>query len=120
MAHAKEKERNKLRIKKGDTVHIIAGKERGTMDNAAKRGKVLKVLPEENRVVVERMNIIKRHTRPSKTNQQGGIVEREAPINIANVMLVCPKCNKPTRVRMELLQDKTKVRVCRHCGEHLD
>jgi len=117
MAKANEKNRHSLRIRKGDLVHVIAGKERGTVDNTAKRGKVLKVLTDKERVVVERLNIIKRHTRPSRTNQQGGIVEKEAAIPISNVMVVCTRCNKPTRVKMEILPDGAKVRVCKKCGD---
>jgi len=120
MAKAKTKTQFKMHIRKGDIVHIISGKERGKTDNLAKRGKVLSVLREENRIIVERMNFIKRHTRPNKTNRQGGIVEREAPIHISNVMLVCPRCSKPTRVKMMRLNDGSKVRYCMSCKEHLD
>lgn len=120
MAVAKVKTRRNLHVRKGDTVHIIAGKERGAFDALTKRGKVLKVLPEKNRIIVERINIIKRHQRPSKTNQQGGIVEREAPIHVSNAMVVCPKCTKPTRIGYEILKDGSKVRVCKKCGEHID
>jgi large subunit ribosomal protein L24 len=66
------------------------------------------------------MNFIKRHTRPSRTNQQGGIVEREAAIHVSNVMLVCTRCNKPTRIKMQILENGAKVRVCRHCGDQID
>jgi large subunit ribosomal protein L24 len=120
MAKLTVSERPGLLIRKGDTVHVIAGKERGKYDNVAKRGKVLKVLRDKNRVVVERMNMIKRHTRPSRTNQQGGIIEKEAPIHVSNVMLVCSKCNQPTRVRIERTADGEKVRVCKHCGDQID
>ena len=110
----------KLHVKTGDIVHIIAGKERGTMKETAKRGKVLRVYPEEGRIVVERMNFIKRHTRPDRTNRQGGIVEREGKIHASNVMVVCPKCDKPTRIKHVFLEDGTKVRACKHCDELLD
>ena len=117
MAHS---QRYKMKIKAGDIVHIIAGKERGNIENTAKRGKVLKVFPEENRIIVERMNFIKRHTRPDRANRQGGIVEREGKINATNVMVVCPKCNKPTRIKSVVLEDGSKVRGCKHCDEILD
>jgi large subunit ribosomal protein L24 len=110
----------RMNIKKGDIVAVIAGKERGRLDNAAKRGKVLKVLLESSRVVVERMNMIKRHTRPSKTNQQGGIVEKEAPIHVSNVMLVCGRCNQPTRIKLERTADGAKVRVCKRCNDVIE
>jgi large subunit ribosomal protein L24 len=112
--------RHKMKIKKGDIVHVISGKERGTLDNPAKRGKVLKVFPETNRVLVERINMIKRHQRPTRTNQQGGIIEREAAIHVSNVMLVDPKTNKPTRVGYKILNDGTKVRIAKDSGEQLD
>lgn len=123
MAKAKNKkttERQKMKIKKGDLVHVIAGKERGDFSNVAKRGKVLKVFPETNRVLIERINFIKRHQRPSRTNQQGGIVEREAAIHASNVMLVDPKTNRPTRVGYKILGDGTKVRIAKDSGEQLD
>ncbi len=122
MARSKKQQkpaRNKTKIKKGDIVHVTTGKEAGRLDDPAKRGKVLKVFPETNRVLVERLNMIKRHQRPSKTNQQGGIIEREAPIHISNVMLVDPKTNKPTRVGYKVLKDGTKVRIAKDSGEQL-
>jgi len=120
MAKAKRQEQPKGRIRKGDIVHVVAGKERGALDNVAKRGKVLSVDHESGRVVVERMNFIKRHTRPNRTNRQGGIVEKEGSIHVSNVRVVCPKCNKPTRIKIIRLNDGTKVRACRQCDEHLD
>lgn len=102
-----------MNIKKNDTVKIIAGRERG------KTGRVYRVMTGEGKVLVEKLNIIKRHTRPSQTNRQGGIIEKEAPINISNVMLVCKKCNKPTRVAHSFEGDK-KVRVCKKCGSPMD
>lgn len=110
----------KLHVKTGDMVHIIAGKEKGKIDDKSKRGKVLRVFPDENRIIVERMNFIKRHTRPDRANRQGGIVEREGKIHASNVMVVCPKCDKPTRVKDVFLEDGTKARSCRHCSELLD
>ncbi|MFQ6102941.1 MAG: 50S ribosomal protein L24 [Candidatus Glassbacteria bacterium] len=102
-----------MHILKEDTVLIIKGNDRG------KTGKVLKVFPRSSRIVVEGINFIKRHTRPSPANPQGGIVEREAPIHVSKVMLVCTKCGKGSRVRHLILQDerKSKVRECVNCGE---
>ena len=105
--------RPKLKIKKDDKVLVIAGKDRG------KVGKVLRVLPDKGRVVVEKINMVKRHTRPS-ANSQGGILEKEAPIHISNVMLVCDKCGKPTRVGRRQLPEGRRVRFCKKCGEQLD
>ena len=100
-------------IVKNDTVLVICGNDRG------KTGKVLRVFPRDRRVTVENINFIKRHTRPTTANPQGGIVEREAPIDISNVMLFCSKCNMGTRVKHKLLSDErgTKVRLCSRCGE---
>jgi large subunit ribosomal protein L24 len=103
-----------LSIKKNDTVEVIAGKEKG------KRGKVLFVLPERQRVVVERVNFIKRHQRPTQKVRQGGIIEREGSLHVSNVMLVCGKCGKATRTGAQALADGRKVRVCRRCNEIVD
>ncbi|MDP2168322.1 MAG: 50S ribosomal protein L24 [Thermodesulfovibrionales bacterium] len=103
-----------LGIKKGDTVHITTGKERG------KSGRVLSVLPKKDRLIVEKVNIIKRHMKPSKKYAQGGIIEKEAPLHISNVMLVCPKCSKPARIGALMLEDGKKLRACRKCGEVID
>ncbi|GAV24656.1 50S ribosomal protein L24 [Carboxydothermus islandicus] len=104
----------KLKVKKGDTVLVIAGKDKD------KKGKIVQVLPKENRVVVEGVNIVKRHTRPNPKLPQGGIVEKEAPIHVSNVMVICPSCGKPTRVGKKFLADGKKIRVCKKCGESLD
>ncbi len=103
-----------LRVKKEDTVLVIAGKEKG------KKGRVLAVLPSKERVIVEKINIIKRHMKPNRKYTQGGIIEKEAPIHISNVMLLCPKCNKPTRIGNRLLESGKKVRVCKKCQEVID
>ncbi|HWP57154.1 MAG TPA: 50S ribosomal protein L24 [Candidatus Acidoferrales bacterium] len=103
-----------LHVRKNDSVMVIAGRERG------KTGKVLKVMPEERRVLVERVNIVKRHARPRGPQQPGGILEKEAPIHVSNLMLMCDKCNAPVRVGHRRLQDGSKARVCRRCGEVLD
>jgi large subunit ribosomal protein L24 len=101
-------------VRKGDTVMVVAGKERG------KRGKVLRVIPEKGRVVVERLNMIKKHQKPTQKIRQGGIIEREGSIHLSNVMLVDPNSDKPTRVGMKALSDGKKVRVARRSGEMLD
>lgn len=103
----------KVHVRKGDTVLVIRGK------SAGKKGKVLEVQPAKSRVIVEGVNKVKRHTRPTQRNPQGGIMEREAPIHSSNVMLYCTKCNRPTRVGKKFLEDGKKVRQCKHCGEVL-
>jgi len=105
-----------MNVQKNDNVVVIAGNARG------KTGKVLKVFPDTNRLIVEGVNIIKRHTRPSQKNIQGGIVQKESSISAVNVMVVCPKCSKPTRVGHKPVTDtatgKTRrMRVCRKCEE---
>lgn len=102
-----------MQIKKNDTVVVTSGREKG------KRGRVIAVYPSENRLLIEKLNIIKRHTRPNQQLRQGGIVEKEAPISAANVRLVCPKCDKPTRVARRIDGD-SRSRVCRSCNEVLD
>ncbi len=107
-------EREAIHVKKGDTVEVIAGQHRG------KRGKVLQVQPKHGCVIVEGVNIHKRHSKPTQKLPQGGIVEKEAPIYSSRVMLVCPKCSKAARVGHGYLADGTKVRVCKQCGERLE
>ncbi|MBU7007452.1 50S ribosomal protein L24 [Phosphitispora fastidiosa] len=114
MAHAKAKIKAKIHVKKGDTVLVITGK------NAGKKGKVVEVLPKDNRLVVEGVNVVKRHTKPSQQMPQGGIVEKEAPIAVSNVMIFCSKCNSPRRINKEILANGKKVRVCNKCGEAFD
>ena len=101
----------KLHVKKDDLVMIIAGKDKG------KSGKVLRVFPDNGRVLVENLNLIKRHTRPSRTNNEGGIIEKEAPIAISNVQLLCQGCNKPVRTGIRVLEDGSKARFCKKCNE---
>lgn len=103
-----------MHIKKGDIVLVLAGKDAG------KKGKVLKVLPEKNRVAVEGINRVKKHQRPNRAIPQGGILRIESPMNASNVMLLCGKCNQPTRVGHRTLDNGAKVRVCKRCGEILD
>ncbi len=105
---------NKCHIKKDDKVKVIAGKDKG------KVGKVLSVERKNNRILIEKINIIKRHTRPSSAHRQGGIIETEAPIHRSNVMLMCNKCVKPVRIKMKRLEDGENKRVCRRCGEMID
>ncbi len=106
--------KDKCRIKKDDKVKVIVGKDRG------KIGKVLKVNRKKDRILVENVNIIKRHSRPSAKQRQGGIVEVEAPIHWSNALLMCNKCLAPVRVKTQRLEDGKKVRVCRKCGEMID
>ena len=102
-------------IRRNDSVVVITGKDRG------KRGRVLKVLPEKNRLVVEGVNFIKRHTKPNPQRQiKGGVVEREASLHASNVQLVCPECGKPTRIGRRILGDGRKVRICRKCEGVVD
>jgi large subunit ribosomal protein L24 len=101
-------------IKKNDKVMVIAGKEKG------KTGKVLRVLPKKDRAVVEKINFIKRHMRPGAHSRQGGIVEKENPINISNLMVVCGKCTDPTRVGQRVLEDGSRVRYCKKCDEIIE
>ncbi|MEJ2183777.1 MAG: 50S ribosomal protein L24 [Nitrospirota bacterium] len=101
-------------IKAEDTVQVMTGKETG------KRGRVLAVLPRKGAVLVERVNLIKKHMRPSRQVQQGGIIDKEAPLRISNVMLVCPKCDKPTRIGNRVLEDGRKLRLCKKCQEVID
>ena len=103
-----------MQIRKNDSVMVIAGKERG------KTGKVLRVLPDKNAVIIERISIVKRHTKPRGPQQSGGIVEKEAAINVSNVMMMCEKCNAPVRIGHKTLADGEKVRICRRCQEALD
>ena len=99
-----------LNIKKKDKVVVLVGKDKG------KEGEVLKVIEETNKVIVSKINFVKRHTKPTQ-REPGGIKEKEAPISISNVMLVCPKCGKPNRPKFDKLSDGKKVRICRKCGE---
>lgn len=103
-----------MQIRRNDSVMVIAGKERG------KTGKVLRVNPDKDAIVIERLNLVKRHSRARGPQQPGGIVEKEAPIPASNVMIMCDKCNAPVRVGRRLLGDGNKIRVCRRCGEALD
>lgn len=105
------------RIKKGDTVEVIAGKDKGV------RGAVLRVIPKKDRVVIERVNVVKKHQKPVQAGRgqvQPGIIEFEAPIHLSNVMIVCTQCSEKTRVGYRVTEDGRKVRVCRKCGSDID
>ncbi len=102
-----------MTVRKGDKVRVIAGKDKG------KEGKVLRAYPEKQRVVVENVHMIKKATRPSQRNPQGGIVEMEGTIHVSNVMLVCPSCGQPTRVARRR-EEGVRIRVCKKCGKDVD
>jgi large subunit ribosomal protein L24 len=104
----------KLHVKKGDTVIITAGKDKG------KKGKILSASPKEDRVVVEGVNMVKRHTKPTQKVMQGGIINKESPVHSSNVMLVCSRCGKPSRTGKKVLEDGQIVRMCKKCGEVID
>jgi large subunit ribosomal protein L24 len=104
----------KLHLKKGDQVTVIAGKEKG------KSGKVLKVLSKKESALIEKVNFVKKHSRPSDKNRQGGILEKEAPLPVSNLMIICAKCNVPVRVGKKILEDGKKLRCCKKCGELMD
>jgi large subunit ribosomal protein L24 len=103
-----------VNVKKGDEVLVIAGKDKG------RRGKVQKVMPKDNAVIIEGLNFAKKHTKPNKANPQGGVIDKALPINISKVMVVCSGCNQPTRSLKERAVDGQSIRKCRHCGRTLD
>lgn len=105
---------SKVHVRAGDTVIITAGKEKG------KKGKVVRVFPAERRLIVEGANVVKKHTRPTQKVMQGGILEQAAAIHASNVVLVCRGCGEPTRVGHKVLEDGSRVRTCRRCGEVID
>ena len=102
------------RIRKGDQIVVISGKEKG------KIGRVLRVFPQKQRAIVERVNFVKKHTKPSQKNQKGGIMEREAPLHTSNLLLYCARCEKGARIGFKMLENKTKVRYCKRCNELVD
>lgn len=103
-----------MNVKKGDTVKVIAGKDKG------KEGEIIRALPQRKRVVVEKVNMVKKAVRPTQSNPQGGITSKEAPLDVSNVMLVCPHCKAPTRVAHRIKDDGKKVRVCKKCNKDID
>lgn len=102
------------KIKLNDQVEIIAGKDKGLV------GKVIRSYRDTDKVIVEKVNMIKKHSKPNAANQQGGIIDKEAAVDVSNVMLLCPKCSKATRVGIKSLDDGAKVRVCKKCGESVE
>ena len=100
-----------MKLKKGDLVSVLSGKERG------KKGKILKVFPEENRLIIEGLNFLKVYTRPSQQNPKGGIAQMEGKLHRSNVQLVCPRCSKRTRIGYQFLADGTRQRICKKCNE---
>ncbi len=105
------------RIKKGDTVEVIAGRDLG------QQGQVLKVFPKADRAIVERVNVVKKHQRPVQAGRQqtqGGIIEKELPLHLSNVMLVCTQCKQKTRIGFRINEEGRKVRVCKHCKQDID
>jgi large subunit ribosomal protein L24 len=103
-----------IHVRRGDTVGVITGRERG------KRGRVLRVLTAKGRVLVEHVNMIKKHQRPTQKLRQGGIIEREGALAISNVLVICPRCDRPSRTGVKILADGRKVRLCKRCGEAID
>lgn len=103
-----------MQIKKGDNVLVTTGKDAG------KKGKILRVIPDKNRVVVEGVNRVKKHQKPSRSLPQGGILKIETALNASNVMLVCNRCNQPTRIAHKIMENGEKARFCKKCGEALD
>lgn len=104
----------KLNVKKGDKVKVITGKDKGSV------GKVQRVMPQDNAVLIEGLNLSKKHAKPSKINPQGGVIDMALPIDVSKVMVVCEGCGKTTRVRHERSADGTVIRSCHHCGRSLD
>ncbi len=103
-----------MQIRKNDNVLVVSGKEKG------KKGRVIAVYPSTNRILIEKLNMIKRHTRPNQQLRQGGIVEKESPIAASNVRLICSKCDKPTSVSRQSQGEGPRARVCKECNETID
>ena len=105
---------NKFHLKKDDQVMVMAGKEKG------KTGKLLRIIAKKEGALIEKVNFVKRHSRPSGQNRQGGIIEKEAPLPLSNIMLICARCTVPVKVGRKVLDDGKRVRYCKKCGEHID
>ncbi|MBQ7705078.1 MAG: 50S ribosomal protein L24 [Selenomonadaceae bacterium] len=103
---------SKLNLKKGDTVVVLSGKDKG------KQGEVIQALPKKNQLIVKDVNKVKRHTKPSLKAPQGGIIQKEMPLDACKLMLICPACNKPTRIAHKIIDGKN-LRVCKKCGESI-
>ena len=101
-------------LKKDDQVEVLSGKDKGRV------GKILRVDPKSNKAIVEKVNMVKRHTKPNPANQQGGIIDKEAMLDLSNLKLICPKCAKTVRIGKKILDDGSKVRVCKKCGEAVE
>ncbi len=106
--------KGKPKIKKKDNVLIICGEDKG------KNGKIIEIFPKKNKVLIEGVNLLKKHMKPTQKSPQGGIVRQEGPIHLSNIRLVCNKCNKPTNIKQEITKEGKKVRVCKKCGEIID
>lgn len=104
----------KIRIKKDDKVKVLTGKDKG------KIGKVLKIVKKTNRAIIENINVAKVHQQPTQANPQGGIVDKNMPVQISNLMVMCNSCVKPTRIGMKLLEDGKRVRICKKCNQQID
>ncbi len=100
-----------MHVRKGDTVLVLTG------EYAGSRGRVLRVFPKKGRALVEGVNMVKRHTRARRPGEQSGILEKEAPVHVSNLMVICPRCGQPTRVKKKILEDGSRARTCRKCGE---
>ncbi|MCK4947570.1 MAG: 50S ribosomal protein L24 [Candidatus Aureabacteria bacterium] len=105
---------SKMRVKKDDTVQVVAGAEKG------KTGRILSVIPGKGRLIIESINFRKKHTKPSRENQQGGIIQKESSISVSNVLLYCPSCKKGVKIRKEIRKDGSRTRICKKCGEVFD
>lgn len=104
---------NKVHVKTGDTVIVLSGKNKG------KKGKVMAVSPKEGKVIVEKVNMVSKHVKPKRMGEPGGIIKAEGAMYASKVQIVCPRCKKPTRISHKLLEDGTKERICKKCGETL-
>ena len=104
---------NKVHVKTGDTVVVISGSEKG------KKGKVMAVSPKEGKVIIEKVNLVSKHVKPRRMGETGGIVEAEGAMYVSKVQIVCPRCGKPTRIAHKILEDGSKERICKKCGEAL-